>query len=89
MGPVERGLAEACERVERRLLAYGGNIENVKRNTARALERGYRQIKLHEKTADAVAATREVAGAGVPIMVDTNCAWTPDAARNAVMGMKP
>src|SRR5258708_40232772 len=30
------------------LLAYGGNIENVRRNTARALERGYRKIKLHE-----------------------------------------
>ena len=41
------------------LLAYGGNLENVKRNTARALERGYRQIKLHEKTTEAVAATRD------------------------------
>jgi len=71
------------------LLAYGGNIENVKRNTARALERGYRQIKLHEKTAQAVAATRDVAGPGVPIMVDTNCAWLPDAAHDAVMAMKP
>ena len=45
------------------LLAYGGNIENVKRNTARALERGYRQIKLHEKTTEAVAASRAAAGA--------------------------
>ena len=71
------------------LLAYGGNIENVKRNTSRALERGYRQIKLHEKTAQAVAATRDVAGASVPIMVDTNCAWLPEAAHDAVMAMKP
>ena len=56
------------ERVEvyASLLAYGGNVEHVKRNTARALERGYRQIKLHEKTAEAVAATREAAGAGHP-----------------------
>ena len=40
------------------LLAYGGHVENVKRNTARALERGYRHIKLHEKTTEAVAAAR-------------------------------
>jgi len=71
------------------LLAYGGKIDDVKRNVARALERGYREIKLHEKTAEAVAATRATAGAGVPIMVDTNCAWLPDAALEAVMAMKP
>src|SRR5205085_10223185 len=71
------------------LLAYGGNIEDVKRNVTRALERGYRHIKLHEKTAEAVAATRETAGSDIPIMVDTNCAWLPDAAYDAVMAMKP
>src|SRR4051812_9434488 len=71
------------------LLAYGGNIEDVKRNTARALERGYRQIKLHEKTTEAVAVTRETTGPDIPIMVDTNCAWLPDAAHDAVMAMKP
>jgi L-alanine-DL-glutamate epimerase-like enolase superfamily enzyme len=71
------------------LLAYGGNVENVKRNTARALERGYRQIKLHEKTTEAVAAARETAGPGIPLMVDTNCAWLPHAANAAVTAMKP
>ena len=44
------------------LLSYGGSVEHVRRNVARALERGYRQIKLHERTAETVAATREVAG---------------------------
>ncbi|MCC6778717.1 MAG: mandelate racemase/muconate lactonizing enzyme family protein [Hyphomicrobiales bacterium] len=58
------------------LLQYGGSHEHVRRNVARALERGYRHIKLHERTADSVAAAREVAGPNVPIMVDTNCAWT-------------
>ena len=71
------------------LLAYGGHIDNVKRNTARALERGYRHIKLHEKTTEAVAASRETCGPTVPLMVDTNCAWSPEAARDAVMAMKP
>ena len=71
------------------LIAYGNNLEHVKRNVARALERGYRQIKLHEKTAEAVAVTRETTGPDIPIMVDVNCAWLPDAAHDAVMSMKP
>jgi len=71
------------------LLSYGGSVEHVRRNVARALERGYRRIKLHERTAETVAATREVAGRDVPIMVDTNCAWLPDAATAAVMAMAP
>jgi L-alanine-DL-glutamate epimerase-like enolase superfamily enzyme len=71
------------------LLAYGGHLENVKRNVARALERGYRHIKLHEKTTEAVAATRAITGPGIPLMVDVNCAWLPDAAHEAVMAMKP
>ena len=37
------------------LLQYYGNPEYLKRNTARALDRGYRQIKLHERTPEAVA----------------------------------
>jgi L-alanine-DL-glutamate epimerase-like enolase superfamily enzyme len=71
------------------LLAYGGDLEHVQRNVARALERGYRHIKLHEKTTEAVAATRATTGPGIPIMVDTNCAWLPDAAAEAVLAMKP
>ena len=42
------------------LLQYAGDVEHVKRNTARALERGYRHIKLHERTPEAVAAARSV-----------------------------
>jgi L-alanine-DL-glutamate epimerase-like enolase superfamily enzyme len=38
------------------LIQYAGNVENVKRITARALERGYKHIKLHERTPEAVAA---------------------------------
>jgi L-alanine-DL-glutamate epimerase-like enolase superfamily enzyme len=71
------------------LLQYGGSVEHVRRNVARALERGYRHIKLHERTADAVAAARDVAGADIPIMVDTNCAWTPAQATAPVAAMAP
>jgi len=71
------------------LLQYSGNTESIKRNTSRALERGFRQIKLHERTAAAVAAAREVTGPDIPLMVDTNCAWTPAAAETAVAAMAP
>jgi L-alanine-DL-glutamate epimerase-like enolase superfamily enzyme len=71
------------------LLQYYGNPEYIKRNTARALEHGYRQIKLHERTAEAVAAAREVAGPDIPLMVDTNCAWTSAEAEAAVAAYRP
>src|SRR5215470_10906399 len=71
------------------LLQYGGAVGHVRKNVARALERGYRHIKLHERTADAVAAARAAAGPDVPIMVDTNCAWTADQASAAVAAMAP
>src|SRR4029077_15902124 len=69
------------------LLQYYGNPEHLKRNTARALERGYRLIKLHERTPEAVAAAREVTGPDVPLMVDTNCAWTSAEAEAAGAAM--
>jgi L-alanine-DL-glutamate epimerase-like enolase superfamily enzyme len=71
------------------LLQYGGSVELVRRNVARALERGHRHIKLHERTADAVAAARDAAGSDIPIMVDTNCAWTAEQATAAVAAMAP
>ena len=71
------------------LLQYSGNPEYIKRNTARALERGYRYVKLHERTPAAVAAAREVTGPDIPLMVDTNSAWTPAEAEAAVAAMAP
>ena len=71
------------------LLQYAGKVDDVRRSTERALQRGFRHIKLHERTADTVAAAREVAGPDLPIMVDTNCAWTPDQATAAVLAMAP
>ena len=46
-------------------------------------------IKLHERTPEAVAAAREVTGPDIPLMVDTNCAWTPAEAEAAVAAMAP
>jgi L-alanine-DL-glutamate epimerase-like enolase superfamily enzyme len=71
------------------LMQYYGNPEHLKRNTARALERGYRWIKLHERTTGAVAAAREEIGPDIPLMVDTNCAWTAAEAGAAIAAMAP
>ncbi|MBM4259859.1 MAG: mandelate racemase/muconate lactonizing enzyme family protein [Deltaproteobacteria bacterium] len=83
------GAKRKCVECYASLLQYSGNAEYIKRNTARALERGYRYIKLHEKTAPAVAAAREEIGPDIPLMVDTNCAWTPAEAEAAVTAMAP
>jgi L-alanine-DL-glutamate epimerase-like enolase superfamily enzyme len=57
------------------LLQYGGDADQIKRVVDRALGEGFKQIKLHERTARAVKAARMASGADVPLMVDTNCAW--------------
>jgi D-galactarolactone cycloisomerase len=57
------------------LLRYG-DAALVARNAARAVERGYRRIKLHEITVAEVASARGAIGAGIPLMVDTNCPWS-------------
>jgi L-alanine-DL-glutamate epimerase-like enolase superfamily enzyme len=61
------------------LLRYGA-AEAVAHYTEQALGRGYRHLKVHEITVPEVQAARDVAGPGVPLMVDTNCPWTvPEA----------
>ena len=70
------------------LLRYG-EAKAVAHYTAQALGRGYRFIKLHEITVPEVKAARDVAGAGVPIMVDTNCPWTVNEAIEMARRLAP
>jgi len=42
----------------------------------KAMERGFRAVKLHEKTVPAISAAREALGPDIPLMVDVNCAWS-------------
>jgi L-alanine-DL-glutamate epimerase-like enolase superfamily enzyme len=69
------------------LLQYNGSVTHLRTAVERALEAGYRQVKLHERTTEAVAAARQEAGPNVPLMVDTNCAWLPEQATAAVTAM--
>jgi L-alanine-DL-glutamate epimerase-like enolase superfamily enzyme len=58
-----------------------GVPETVAERTRAAIDEGYGFVKLHETGVPEVAAARQAAGQGFPIMVDTNCPWTPDEAR--------
>ncbi|MEE8248463.1 MAG: mandelate racemase/muconate lactonizing enzyme family protein [Alphaproteobacteria bacterium] len=60
------------------------DAELVAARTRQALEEGYRYIKLHERALPEVRAAREAAGAGVPLMLDVNCAWSAEEARTIV-----
>lgn len=75
--PVHRLLgAAACARLPAyaSLLNYSDDAL-VARNTAAAVDRGYRHVKLHEVTRAAVRAAQAAGGADTAIMLDTNCAW--------------
>ncbi|WP_144957861.1 mandelate racemase/muconate lactonizing enzyme family protein [Pseudomonas oryzihabitans] len=58
------------------LLQYYADPERISRTVTRALNEGYREIKLHERTAVAVQAARSAMDPNMPLMLDTNCAWT-------------
>lgn len=63
--------------------------ERVAARTKLAVEQGYRHIKLHETEVAEVRAAREAAGSDVKIMVDTNCPWTPEQAREMTLKLRP
>jgi len=61
----------------------------VARNTAAAVERGYRHVKLHEIALPEVRAAREAAGPDVALMVDTNCPWPVSRAIEMARAFQP
>ncbi len=65
------------------------NPEDVAEHCTRALGEGFQSIKLHEKAEAEVRAARMAMGDGVPLMVDTNCPWTPWQAREMALAFKP
>jgi L-alanine-DL-glutamate epimerase-like enolase superfamily enzyme len=83
------GLRRRRVRAYASLLQYYADETLLEKVVGQALRAGYTEIKLHERTAPALAAARRAAGPGVPIMVDTNCAWLPDEAAAAIDEMLP
>ena len=61
----------------------------VAKNAARAVERGYRSVKLHEIDVPQVKAARAAIGSDIPLMVDTNCPWSVGEAREMARRFAP
>lgn len=70
------------------LLRYG-TADRVAAAAGRAVEQGYKHIKLHEITVPEIAAAREAIGPDVKLMVDTNCPWTIWQAIDMAHQMEP
>lgn len=84
------GGAETVERMPAyaSLLRYG-NADVVRRNSATAVERGYRDVKLHEIGVAEIAAAREAIGAHIALTVDASCAWTVPQAVEIAKKLRP
>jgi L-alanine-DL-glutamate epimerase-like enolase superfamily enzyme len=70
------------------LVRYGSN-DLVAQNSSRAKNMGYRAVKLHEITVDAVRTARETLGPDIRLMMDTNCPWSVEEALAIAAGVKP
>lgn len=89
--PLHRLLGGAYEsevEVYASLMRYG-NVDDVVKATRRAVERGYRYLKLHEIGMPEIRAAVEAAGPGVKVMLDTNCPWTVAEALRYSREMEP
>jgi L-alanine-DL-glutamate epimerase-like enolase superfamily enzyme len=63
--------------------------ELIQRNVQRALDSGYRHLKLHEVDVECVRAARETAGPDVEITLDVNCPWTVREALDMTDKLRP
>lgn len=62
------------------LVSYDNQPKAVAQQVSQVFNLGYREIKLHETTREAVAAAREVVGEHAQLMVDVNCPWNAQEA---------
>ena len=63
--------------------------EFVRKNVRRALDSGFRHLKLHEIDIGCVRAAREEAGDDVEIMLDVNCPWSVREALDMTELLRP
>ncbi len=73
----ETGRGAFADKVEvyASLLRYG-NRDDVVKATRKAIDRGYRYVKLHEITMAEIRAAVDAAGRDAIVMLDTNCPWS-------------
>jgi L-alanine-DL-glutamate epimerase-like enolase superfamily enzyme len=70
------------------LIRYA-DTELVRKNVRRAVESGYRHLKLHEVDVECVRAAREAAGPDIEITLDVNCPWTVREALDMTEKLRP
>src|SRR5581483_2904536 len=63
--------------------------KRVAANVERAVEQGFRYVKLHEIEVAPTAAARDAAGEDVGIMLDVNCPWTLREALDMAAQLQP
>jgi L-alanine-DL-glutamate epimerase-like enolase superfamily enzyme len=61
----------------------------VRTSVRRAIDAGFRTLKLHEIELSAIRAAREEAGPDVALTLDVNCAWALSEARARALDLKP
>jgi L-alanine-DL-glutamate epimerase-like enolase superfamily enzyme len=61
----------------------------VAANTVRAVAEGFRHVKLHEIEVAPTRAAREAAGEGIDLMLDVNCPWSRQEAREMAARLRP
>jgi D-galactarolactone cycloisomerase len=61
----------------------------VRKNSAAAVERGYKNVKLHEIGVAEISAAREAIGPDITLTVDVSCAWTVPQAIDMAKTLKP
>lgn len=63
--------------------------EHVRIVTERALQEGYDAVKLHQIDVESLRRARDLAGEDANIMMDINCAWTPEEAMDMAQLCEP
>ena len=82
------GLVQRSVRAYASLPRYEAPAD-VARAAAAMAEQGFTAIKLHQIDVPSVATAREAVGAGVELMLDTNCPWTVEEAIRMARRLAP
>jgi L-alanine-DL-glutamate epimerase-like enolase superfamily enzyme len=89
--PIHRllGASEATSLACYASLIRYGDPDLVRRNVQRAVNGGYKYLKLHEVDVECVRAAREAAGPDIDITLDVNCPWTVREALDMAEKLRP
>ncbi|CAM4324135.1 mandelate racemase/muconate lactonizing enzyme family protein [Acinetobacter pragensis] len=70
------------------LVSYGNDPDLVHKKVKEVVDLGFKQIKLHETTFEAVAAAKNALNENCSLMVDVNCCWNKEDAAAEIAKLK-